>query len=144
MFGLFDTVIRHDKPAPIKHSMIWHIQSAVFMFPLVSIFLFFLYFHLIGYVAGFPVFSYRRYFDSKVDLFFRIGSRDHQFDCLQFIEYINSHCFIPQMTIASLISGVLVVIYITNLIIDQERKTVIHRGQQLDTKNLINQLNKEH
>ena len=135
-----DSNPRIERPAPIKRPLAWHIRNAAYIYPLLVFVVFVVLVFGYSLIAGLPDFPTRNYLDARLDLFFKAGSFYRQAQALEYVTAIHNVFKLPLLFKLSLGISIVIVSTLVFYTLKAERKTVVHRGQKLDTKSLINEL----
>jgi hypothetical protein len=135
-----DSKPRIQRPAPIKRPLAWHIRNGAYIYPVVCFSAFVGLLFVYSLIAGLPEFPTRNYIDARIDLFFKAGSVYRQVQALEYVNAVHHDFKLPTLFISSLFIAAAIVSALVFYNLKVEQKTVIHRGQKLDTKSLINEL----
>lgn len=135
-----DSNPRFSRPAPIKRPLSWHIRNGLYIYPVAVVLVFVCLFAGYSLIADLSDFPSRNYIDACVDMFFKFGSFYRQARAVEFVHAVHQVFKLPELFKASLVVSALIISALVFYTWKAEKKTVIHKGQKLDTKELINQL----
>lgn len=135
-----DSNPRIQRPAPIKRPFAWHIWNGAYICPVVFVAVFVTLFFAYSLMAGLPDFPTRNYLDAQLDLFFKVGSFYRQVQALEYVNAVHHLFKLPILFKSSLIISIAIVSALVFYTWNGHQKTVVHKGQKLDTKSLINEL----